>query len=76
MVRDENFKQVRTDDMGKFSFDLLQDGKYEIDVAATGFQHASYFVFLGNQTSHWKRALRIKLAVGYPQCEGTIEVVQ
>ena len=65
-----------TDSNGSFRFNSLQDGEYELKLDAPGFQRAGYLVKLNRQSKHWSRALRIKLAVGFNQCEGSIDVVK
>ena len=58
-----------TDEVGEFDFSGLQAGKYELDAAVAGFQHAQYKVSLSKPTNSCKHALRIQMAVGGVHCE-------
>jgi Carboxypeptidase regulatory-like domain len=61
-----------TDQKGRFKFESLKDGEYEVDATAPGFQYARYKLTLRNSTHSWNRSLRIELAVGGIHCGGSI----
>jgi hypothetical protein len=65
-------KNEKTDENGEFDFDLTQSGKYELDAAAPGFQHARYQLTVSKPIDSCKHALRIDMAVGGIHCGGDI----
>ena len=65
-----------TDGAGRFAFDSLPEGAYEVRASMPGFQTGQYKVTLAHNAASWKRNLRITLAVGMPHCGGNIEVIK
>ena len=62
---------VKTGDDGKFSFDELTPGSYELQVQAAGFRSYRFPIVVVKQESKCKRALEIRLTLGYPEnCTG------
>jgi 5-hydroxyisourate hydrolase-like protein (transthyretin family) len=74
--RGEPVATATTDDSGRFRFDSLKQGTYELAVTAVGFQSAHYTILLNHPSLHWHRSLQIELAVGLPHCGGDIKVVK
>ena len=72
---EKTIQSVLTGESGQFRFDSLEDGKYEVDVTARGFQHARYIVKLSSLKKP-KQALRITLGIGFIYCQGSIEVIR
>ena len=75
MQGEKTLERVTTGENGQFRFDSLEDGKYEVDVTARGFQHARYIVKLSGRKNP-KQALRITLGIGSIYCQGSIEVIR
>ena len=73
MRAEETVQTIVTGETGEFNFDSLRDGKYEIDVKASGFQHARYMLKLSSHRNP-KPVLRITLGIGSIRCQGSIEV--
>ena len=63
-------RTATTDEVGEFDFSGLQAGKYELDAALAGFQHARYQVSLSKPTNSCSHALRVQMAVVGIHCEG------
>jgi hypothetical protein len=77
ILKDGNvIKTVKTGDSGEFTFDSLQQGDYELDATAVGFQHARYKVKLQRPTNSSKKVIRVELAVGDVHCGGNVRVVK
>lgn len=57
-------KTDTTDDAGEFDFGEIQSGKYELDAAIAGFQHARYQLTISKPTDSCKHAMEIRMAVG------------
>ena len=72
----ESVASATTDDTGKFRFDWLREGAYELATKANGFQRARYKVLLSRPSKHWNRSLQIELAVGVEHCGGDIKIVK
>jgi hypothetical protein len=65
-------KNEKSDENGEFDFDVKQSGKYELDAAVPGFQHARYHLTLSKPTDSCRHALRIGMAVASIHCGGDI----
>ncbi len=65
-------KNQKTDENGEFDFNMKESGKYELDAAVPGFQHARYQLILAKPTGSCKHALRIEMAVVSIHCGGGI----
>ncbi|WP_348261638.1 carboxypeptidase-like regulatory domain-containing protein [Telmatobacter sp. DSM 110680] len=74
--RGESVATATTDASGRFRFDSLKQGDYELAATAVGFQSAHYKVLLNHPSLHWGRSLQIELAIGLPHCGGDIKVVK
>jgi len=61
----------KTADVGEFNFDVMEPGKYDLDVVAPGYKHARYHLTLASPTSSCRNALRVEMDVGL-HCVGTI----
>ena len=62
---------VNTGEDGKFSFDELKAGNYEFCVKANGFRSFRFPIVVVKPDSKCRRALKIRLTLGYPQnCTG------
>jgi len=67
-------KTTTTGRTGEFNFDSIQSGKYELDAAVAGFQHARYQLIVSNPTNSCKHAQQVQMAVGSIHCDGDIRV--
>jgi hypothetical protein len=65
-------KNATVDGAGEFDFDGIQQGDYELDATARGFQHARYQLTILKPTNSCKHALRIEMVVGGIHCGGDI----
>jgi hypothetical protein len=63
-----------TDGTRQVDFDSIQSGKYELDAAVAGFQHARYQLTVSKPADSCKHALQVKMAVGSIHCDGDIHV--
>lgn len=72
----ESVASAMTDDNGKFRFDSLKEGAYELAATANGFQSARYKFLLRRPSEHWNRSLQIELAVGLWHCGGDIKILK
>lgn len=62
---------VKTGEDGKFSFDELKAGNYEVQVQAEGFRSFQFPIAVVKPDSKCKRGLEIGLTTGYPEnCTG------
>jgi len=62
---------ITTGGDGKFSFEELTPGSYELQVQAAGFRSYRFPIVVVKPESKCKRALEIKLTIGYPEnCTG------
>lgn len=57
---------VNTGEDGKFSFDKLKAGNYEVQVQAEGYRTFQFPIVVVKPDSKCKRALEIGLTTGYP----------
>jgi Carboxypeptidase regulatory-like domain len=65
----------QTGDDGKFSYDKLSAGKYDIQIQAHGFKTFQFSIVIIRPDSRCKRALRVSLTTGYPEyCDGVFLV--
>ena len=55
---------------GKFSFEGLKEGDYEVQTKAEGFYDFRFPVVLVRPRERWKRALEVVLTTGGEQCSG------
>jgi len=60
----------KTADAGEFNFDVMEPGKYDLDVVAPGFKPARYHLTLARPTSSCTNALRVEMDVGSLNCVG------
>jgi|SRR5271166_3643392 len=68
--------ETQTDDGGKFSFETLKEGTYEIRVRANGFQTFGFRIVAVKPARKCKRTLRITLSVGYSSCAGDVQLIK
>jgi Carboxypeptidase regulatory-like domain len=68
--------EVKTGSDGRFVFDSLKKGNYEIRIQADGYQVFSFPIALAKPSKQCKRTLQIRLTIGYPSCGGTIRLVK
>jgi len=59
-----------TVDAGEFNFDVMEPGKYDLDVTAPGFKPARYHLTLLSPTKSCRNALRVEMEVGSVHCVG------
>lgn len=59
-----------TADAGEFNFDLMEPGKYDLDVTAPGFKPARYHLTLLSPTKSCRNALRVEMEIGSVHCVG------
>jgi Carboxypeptidase regulatory-like domain len=63
--------EVNTGEDGKFSFGEVKAGNYEFSVNANGFRSFQFPIVVAKPDSKCRRALEIRLTLGYPQsCTG------
>ncbi|MGB7729481.1 MAG: carboxypeptidase regulatory-like domain-containing protein [Candidatus Acidiferrum sp.] len=56
--------EVQTDDNGKFSFDTLKDGNYDIGFLAEPFHRFSFPITIRKSRQKCNRSLEVVLAIG------------
>jgi len=59
-----------TADAGEFNFEVMEPGKYDLDVTARGFKPARYHLTLLNPTKSCSNALRVEMEAGSVHCAG------
>ena len=59
-----------TADAGAFNFDVMEAGKYELDVKARGFTPARYQLTLLRPTESCRNALRVEMEIPSVHCVG------
>jgi Carboxypeptidase regulatory-like domain len=67
---------VQSDENGKFSFDSLKEGNYEIQVLASGYASFEFYVVLANTDKKCKRALQIPLSIRASACTGNVRLAK
>jgi carboxypeptidase family protein len=67
---------IKTGEDGKFSFDDLKAGNYEVQVQAEGFRTFQFPIVLVKPDSKCKRALEVELTTGYPENCTDVHVVK
>jgi carboxypeptidase family protein len=65
----------RTGTDGKFSFEPMQAGKYQIQVEATGFRTAKSSFVIVKPARKCKQALQVKLGFGF-ECDTGIALIR
>jgi Carboxypeptidase regulatory-like domain len=68
--------EVQSDESGKFSFDSLKEGNYEIQVLASGYASFAFSVVLANTDKKCKRALQIALSIRASACTGNVRLAK
>jgi hypothetical protein len=59
-----------TADAGEFNFEVMEPGKYDLDVTAPGFKPARYHLTLLSPTKSCRNALRVEMEIGSVHCVG------
>jgi len=59
-----------TVDAGEFNFDVMEPGKYDLDLTAPGFKPARYHLTLLSPDKSCRNALRVELQIGSIHCVG------
>jgi Carboxypeptidase regulatory-like domain len=61
---------------GRFSFDSLRAGSYQVKVHADGFKDDAFPIVVTNSSKKCKRAVEMLLYVGWLPCAGVIRLVK
>jgi len=64
----ETIATYTTADAGEFNFDVMEPGKYDLEVIARGFKPAQYQVTLLRPTRSCRNALRVQMEIGSVHC--------
>jgi len=58
---------LQTGEDGKFSYDRLSAGNYDIQIQADGFRTFRFSIVMSKPDTRCKRALKVILTTGYPE---------
>lgn len=69
--KDAQLAVVHTNGDGRFSFNELKSGNYELQTQADSYRTFRFAIVVGKPNHRCKRALEVKLTTGYPEnCTG------